>query len=92
MKDDLGVGAGGKDMATRDHFVAQLDVIEDFAVEGDVDRAVGIGHRLLAAFQIDDGKPRMGQPDIVGGKEALRVRPAMGDGTDHALQQRLPRH
>ena len=48
-------------VAARDQLRAQLDVVEDLAVEGDPDRAVVIRHRLRAAGEIDDREPRMGE-------------------------------
>ena len=38
VQDDLGVGIGAEAVAARDQVRAQLDVVEDLAVEGDADR------------------------------------------------------
>ena len=51
----LGVAGGTELVAERDEFRAQLDVIVDFAVEDQRQRAVGAGHRLVAALgRVDD--------------------------------------
>ena len=42
---------------------AQLDVVEDLAVEDDPDRAVFVVDRLLAAREVDDAQARVRQPD-----------------------------
>ena len=41
----------------------QLLEVVDFAVEDDPDRLVGIGHRLVAAGEIDDRQPPETQAD-----------------------------
>ena len=42
---------------------AQLLEIVNLAVENDPDGFFGVGHRLMAAGQIDDGKPPETEPD-----------------------------
>jgi hypothetical protein len=54
VQDRLGVARRAKGGAARDQLSAQLDVVEDFAVEHDPEVAIGRGERLLAAREIDD--------------------------------------
>ena len=64
VDDDLGVGRRLEDVAAGDQLGAQLDVVEDLAVEGDPDGAVLVAHRLLAAVEIDDAEARVRETDV----------------------------
>jgi hypothetical protein len=62
--------------------------VVDFAVEDDLDRTVLIADRLIAAFQIDDRKTAVNETYTGFKQEAFGVRPAVGDGLSHRLQER----
>jgi len=74
MDDDLGVAAGAEGVAGGHQLGAQLDVVEDLAVEDDPHRLVLVGHGLLPRGQVDDREPGVGQagvavvvaPELVG--------------------------
>ena len=61
---ELGVGVVGRE---RDPLLlklgSELRGVEDLPVEGDHERAVGAGHRLVATGEVKDGEPPAGQPD-----------------------------
>ena len=63
MNDRFGVAVRVEDVAALLEVGAQLDVVEDLAVERDPDRAVLVAERLLAGAQVDDGQPAMTEPD-----------------------------
>ena len=65
MKNDFGVGMGRKNMSAREQLFPQFYVIEDLTVEGDPDRSVFIVNRLVAAAQVNDAQPGIGQSDAV---------------------------
>jgi hypothetical protein len=88
MQDDFCVGVCAEAPAAADQVLAQLDVIEDFAVERDMQCAVVVRHRLLTGREVDDAQARVAKPDAAIEVNALPVRSAMRDGSDHALQQR----
>ena len=66
--------------------LAQFLVIVDFAVEDDPDALVLVAKRLMAAAQIDNGKPAEAEPDLPGEIKTLIVRSAMHDGIRHPFQ------
>ena len=84
VQDDFGVGPGREPVALVGQLVAQFDVVEDFAVEGDPEPGLGVAHRLVAAGQIDDAQPRMAQRDGTVDVDALFVRPAVRDRGQHS--------
>ena len=89
VQDDFGVRLRREAPPCAGQIGAQLDVVEDFAVEGDPDRSVGVGHRLVAGGQIDDAEPRMGQAggSVLGYVDPGGIRPPMPDRADHPLQR-----
>src|SRR5688572_15653936 len=48
MQNDFGVETGGEPVALFDQFVPEFDIIEDLAVEGNSQRSILAGHRLMA--------------------------------------------
>src|ERR1044071_3075422 len=50
----------------RGELAAQLDVVEDLAVEHDERARLRIAHRLVPACEIDDGQPGMSERNAVG--------------------------
>ena len=63
--------------------LAKFDVVEDLAVESDPQRAISDGHRLPAAFEVDDAQASMGQPDSANNGNAAIIRAAVGQGCNH---------
>ena len=88
MQDGLGVGA--RPVAVPGPFErrAQRGVVVDLAVEDDPERAGLVGHRLVAALDVDDAQTPMAQmsPGVV--IEAEIVRAAMADRVGHSPQGR----
>ena len=89
VDDDFGVAAGAEAVAERFELGAQLDVVEDLAVEDDPERLVLVGERLLPAGQIDDRQPGMRQAGPVVAIGAELVRAAVPERARH-VGQRLP--
>src|SRR5207245_1188172 len=58
MDEDLGVGLGGEPVAGREELLAELAVVVDLSVLDDPHRRVLVGHRLVAALDVDDRQPR----------------------------------
>ena len=56
--------------------LAQLRKVVDLAVEHDPDRLVVIGHRLVAAREVDDREATETEPQAAGVEVAFVVRPA----------------
>ena len=72
---DLGVAAGAERVAKRG---PQLPVVQDLAVEGDVQPAVDRRHRLRRAARVDDRQPAVGQADGAFGPRAGAVGTPVG--------------
>ena len=70
---------------------AKLDVVVDFAVEDQPERAVFVGHGLEAGVgQVDNAQVAVGKADRpLVEVEALAVGAAMGDSSGHE-RQHLP--
>ena len=83
VQNGLGVRAGAIAMAELLQLGAHRLVIVDLAVEADDDGAALIGHRLMAASQIDDRQPAMAEGEMRLEMEAVPVRPAMRHGIGH---------
>ena len=71
-------------------FSAQCAVIVDLAIEDDLQRAIFVGQRLVAAVNIDDFQPAHRQADIAFDEIAVVVRPAMAQPVVHGRQQFPP--
>ncbi len=64
----------------------QLDVIVNLSI-GDNDRAAGFVDRLIAGLEVDDCQADLGEPDAARDMQAVSVRTAMRDCTDHAVEE-----
>src|ERR1035441_2568295 len=88
VEDSFGIGASGVAVAGLFQGGAEGGVIEDFAVEDDKLRRVFIGHRLVAARDIDNGEAS--EPE--GGPRVAVITGIIGaavaDGVRHALDDR----
>ena len=84
----LGVALAAEEMALGDQLGAEIEVIVDFAIEGDVNGAVLVAHRLRAeGREVDDREPPMPERDRAVGEEAAAVGAAMSDHGGHPAQQ-----
>ena len=73
----------------------QLPVVVDLAVEGEPAAPVLVGHRLVAADEVDDLEPSRCEPDRVVLVESFIVGAAMGEDACHGPEQpgvALPHH
>jgi hypothetical protein len=89
VQDDFGIAGCAEAPAPGPQLVAQLDIVEDFAVEGDGQLPGLVRHRLLAIAQPDDGEPRMAEPCAGSYEFALLVGAAMRNRRGHLRQQRV---
>ncbi len=92
VRDDFGVGLRREAVPAVHEVAAQLDVVEDLAVEDDLDGAVLVADGLLAAFEVDDAEAPVDQAHLVPlavDVEALAVGPAMHQRGAHRGEPRL---
>src|SRR3546814_9558971 len=87
VDDNFCVRARVEHMPARLEFGAQLDEVEDLAVEHRPHRACGVVDRLVAGGQVDDRKSRVRQADAGFGVEAVAVRSAVREGVDHSRSE-----
>src|SRR5690349_12937734 len=66
---------------------AEALVVIDLPVENDLDRAVLVADRLIAAGEVDDGQAAMRQADPRFNPITLGVGASMGDRVPHRLQE-----
>ncbi len=66
---------------------AQLDVVVDLGI-GDERGAARLIERLVAGLQIDDGEPRLDNPDIARAVVPVAVGTAMAQRRTHRLKHR----
>jgi len=74
---DLAIAPGPELMPASFQQRPLLDVIEEFPVRDDHDRAVFVEERLLSVFPPDDAKSTMGQTDFIVHEKPFSIRPAM---------------
>ena len=83
VDDGFGVGLGAERWPRASQVAAQLAVVVDLAVEDDPDRAVLVGHRLLAAGAVDDGQAPVAERHPRRVKVAAAVGAAMVEPVGH---------
>jgi len=83
MNDDFSIRVRVEAVSTALEFRAQLDIVEDLAVENDPDRAVFIVDRLVAAFEIDDAEPSVREAHLPILVEPKSVGPTVMQALDH---------
>src|SRR3990172_8764586 len=88
MKNDLGVAPGREAMAAAGELLAQRAVVVDLAVQDEPQRAVFVGERLLAAFEVDDAQAAEAQAGVGAREEAVAVRAAVAEGGRHPAEER----
>ena len=77
MDQAFGIGRRAITVPSRQQTGSYLEFIVELAVIGDPDRAVLIGHRLGASFEIDDGEATMPKRHGTVAVEAIAVRASM---------------
>ena len=87
MDDRLAIAGGFEAMPARFQPPAQLAIIVDFAVEDELDRAVFVTKRLIAAGDVDDLEPPHRQTDSPVDEVARAIGTAMRQRIVHASQQ-----
>ena len=83
VEDDLRVRPGGELVTAPDELLAQLDVVENLAVERDPERLVFVRHRLVSAGQIENAQSCVAQPHARVRVVADAVGPAVPQPLDH---------
>src|SRR5688500_5072029 len=91
MKDAFRVGARPELVAALGEVRIKTREVMRFAVEDDPERFILVGDGLVAAFDVDDGKPPDTQTHTWFHMEAVAIRPAVDDGPGHALHKALSR-
>src|SRR5262249_17592257 len=80
------IGAGPERILVQ--LVAELEVIEDLAVEDETDARLRAAHRLMAVGHVDDRQARMAERGAIEQDGPLRVRTAMPQRGGHRRQAR----
>ena len=91
MEDGFGIAAGAVLMAGLLQGGTEVGVIEDFAVIGDPQCAVFVGHGLVAPDDIDDAEAAVAQGGEGIAVVAGAVGAAMTEDVRHASEQRVGR-
>ncbi len=86
MHEGFGVARRSVDVAFCYQFGPQGGIVVEFAVVGDPDRIVLVGHGLGAAVHVDDRQATMAQGHVAGDVKAVAVGAAMGDRGRHAFR------
>ena len=86
VDDDLGVRVRVEAVSRLLQLGAQLDVVENFAIEDDPHRLILVVDRLVATRQVDDAQAGVRQADVVLAEKARAVRPAVVQLRDHPRQ------
>lgn len=83
------MAAGPECMAALEEFRSQLQVVVDLSVEDDLERAVFIGHRLVAAGQVDNAQATVTQRATLIQVTTKTVGAAMSDAVAHGPDERF---
>jgi hypothetical protein len=83
MHNDFGIAGSAEAVAVTFQFLAQFREVVNLTVEDDPDGFLRIGHRLVAAFEIDNGKPPEPEPERPIQVEAFIVGAAVDDAPGH---------
>src|SRR5712691_8015724 len=86
MDDGFRVGTGCIPMACALKQRANLGVVENFAVVGDPERAILVGHRLVAGGEVDDAQPAVAKSGIGIDVVAEVVRSTVAKGASHVFK------
>src|SRR5689334_25238842 len=89
MQDRFGVAARRVAVALRLEDGAKRRMVVNFAVVSDPQRAVFVGHRLMAAGEIDDREAAVAEADRTIDPGAGAVGSAMAQGVAHPLKPRF---
>lgn len=89
MEDYLRIAGGAEPAASGAQFVAQLHIVEDFAIEGDRQLAARVGHRLLAVPEPHNRQPNMTEARTRRGEDPTLVRAAVADRGRHPFEKGL---
>src|SRR4051812_20349260 len=87
MHDHLGIAAGCEVVARARQLLAQLTKVIDLAVKDQLDHAILVGHRLVAAGQIDNRQAAHSHTNMLADIKAIAIRPTMMDRMIHSLDQ-----
>ena len=87
MEDGFGVGVVGVTVAGLFQGGAETGVIENFAVEDDLQMPIFIAHRLMTAGHVDNAEPAVSERDKIVAKEPAAIRTAMSDAIRHRPEQ-----
>jgi hypothetical protein len=87
VRDYFSIAVGAEAVAASFQPGALLGVIEQLAVENDLDTAILVGYRLPAVIQADDAEPARRQPEARLFQEPVFVRPAMNQRRRHRLKR-----
>ena len=74
LQDDFRVALRLERVALGDQLLPDLPVVVDLAVEDDPQGAADVGHRLVAAAEVDDAQAAMAEADVVRGPRAPNRR------------------
>src|ERR1700722_3537278 len=86
MDDRFCIAVGNVAVAALDELLAQRQMVVNFSIEYDPERAVFVRDRLMTACHIDDTEPAHADADGPVGIKTVVVGPAMGDGDTHCAQ------
>jgi hypothetical protein len=88
----FGIGSGTEPVSTAFEIGAQFQIVEDFAIEDDLDRAVLVADRLGPALDVDDREPCVAESNGAASVQvaAAAVRSARGDRIEHAREIAFP--
>src|SRR5262249_5113168 len=89
VRDDLGIAMGAKLVTPRFQARPLFGVIEEFAIEDDVNAAIFVADGLSAVIETDNAEAPRCQTEARPFQKAVLVRSAMHDAGRHRLQRPL---
>src|ERR1700676_1575793 len=87
MNDCFRITLSFENVAATKQVLPKLLIIVDFTVENDMNAAVFIGQRLVAAAEVNDGEATETQADRARNRVTVVIVTTMSDGVGHALDE-----
>jgi hypothetical protein len=84
FENDFGVTLRREPVPLSQKLFGQFDKIENLTVKGNPSRPRCVGHRLVAAAEVDDAEPRVSEAHGTVGVNARIVGSAMPNLTNHS--------
>jgi len=87
MRDDFRIRGSAKGVPASSQFRPQIEIVVNLSVQNNLDLAIFVLHRLMAARHVNYAKASDGQADAVAYEVPVLIGTAMPNRVRHALER-----